>query len=279
VEFVGGSGVGVLTSSHIPNGEIRAGLIVCPGLFNDLAKNHRRETLLARALADRGIAALRFDYRGTGNSGADGFEATFESMVDDARRAAEHLTERARLDEVAFLGTRVGALVAAAAVERGDTPLALWEPVVDIDRYFRDCFRARLMSELKRATSRDDKREDLLSVMQREGSVDVLGYPVRANLYESLRGRTVAGESGQHARPFLLVQFSRRPALRSEYEQLVAALESRGASVSARVFEREESWWFNEDVRRVEDTATEARALLEMTTEWLDRQLRARQAA
>src|SRR3954447_25668070 len=64
------------------------GVLLCGSLYQDLHLNYRPEVLLARALAARGFAVARFQYRGTGNSDdIDGGAVTWESMVADARAA------------------------------------------------------------------------------------------------------------------------------------------------------------------------------------------------
>ncbi|MDP8959415.1 MAG: alpha/beta hydrolase, partial [Actinomycetota bacterium] len=99
---------------HLPEGRPRAGIVVCSPLHAEFLRNYRREVLVARALAARGFAVQRFHYRGTGSSDGQASEATYETMRQDALLAAGHVLERSGATRLGFLGTRWGALVAAA---------------------------------------------------------------------------------------------------------------------------------------------------------------------
>jgi alpha/beta superfamily hydrolase len=56
-------------------------------------KNIKTAAYLGRALADRGVAVLRLDFRGLGESEGDFAEATLTTNVEDVIAAAEFLTE------------------------------------------------------------------------------------------------------------------------------------------------------------------------------------------
>ena len=107
-------------------------VILLHGFTGNALESHRLFILMARLLADHGIAAFRFDFRGSGNS-----EGTFDQMtpsreVEDARAALRLLETRPDvLDRSRFgiLGLSMGGLVAAltAGVESVKS-LCLWAP-------------------------------------------------------------------------------------------------------------------------------------------------------
>lgn len=74
--------------------------------------------LLAQALAERGIASLRYDKRGIGASAYEGLREDalrFELLVDDAVALGQSLQQDARFDGLVLLGHSEGALIATLA--------------------------------------------------------------------------------------------------------------------------------------------------------------------
>jgi exosortase A-associated hydrolase 1 len=93
--------------------------------------SHRQFTLLARSLAQAGIPAMRFDYRGMGDS--EGAARGFEQIQDDLRAAIDCFFAQAPgLAGVALWGLCDGASAAAlyAAGDPRVTGLALLNPWV-----------------------------------------------------------------------------------------------------------------------------------------------------
>ncbi|MFE6287016.1 alpha/beta hydrolase family protein [Streptomyces sp. NPDC057877] len=70
---------------------------------------------VARGLAGRGVAVLRLDFTGLGESGGDFGTTDFTSNVDDLVRAAGHLRERHRAPALLVGHSLGGAAVLAAA--------------------------------------------------------------------------------------------------------------------------------------------------------------------
>jgi len=79
------------------------------------SKETRAATYLAAALAERGIATLRFDFTGLGGSGGDFANTNFTSNVDDLVAAADFLRARYRAPEILVGHSLGGAAVLAAA--------------------------------------------------------------------------------------------------------------------------------------------------------------------
>lgn len=72
---------------HRPDRPARRGVLIVVGGPQYRVGSHRQFLLLARALAGSGIAAMRFDYRGLGDS--EGSFAGFEAIDDDIRSAID----------------------------------------------------------------------------------------------------------------------------------------------------------------------------------------------
>lgn len=91
----------------------------------------------SRYLAERGIASLRFDFRGSGESDGTFEEMTVSGEISDAEKAIEFFTGLKEIDEkrVALVGLSMGGLVSACTAGRNPEKLkavALWSAVGDM---------------------------------------------------------------------------------------------------------------------------------------------------
>lgn len=267
LEFFGPARSKLFGSLHAPLDRPRGGLVVCCPQHAEFLKNYRREVDLARSLAERGIAVQRFHYRGTGNSEGDAEDATFDSMCEDAMLAAERLVDKTGVTNLAFLGTRWGGLTAAATAARhfDGVPLALWEPVTDPRRNLTQIYRAALIPELKEGGVRA-LEEPPLQQLERNGSLDILGYSIYWSQYEKAVQQSLDGLLGDKPRPILIVQISRRDELRREYGRLQAKLENSGFSITNRIVTGDETWWFASEPSQM---AVVSNGLIDVTTRWL----------
>lgn len=270
--FFGPGGERMLGLLHLPAGPAAGAVLILSPIEAELLKNYPREVELARDLAARGMAVLRFHYRGAGNSDGASARLTLDSMIEDGRAAAEILRETRGNPRVGFLGTRLGALAAAAlAREAGGAPLVFWEPVLDGERYFRELLRYRLMYELKEWTP-DRPRpstEGLFAELREQGHVELFGMVLHRALYESLEGRPLEETLGDRTSPVLLVQMGGAASLRPELGRFVERLGARGVPVDDARVGGDIAWWFDMDEAADPD-------LIRATREWFLRQLATR---
>ena len=132
---------------HLPDdGNVTGAVVLCPPLGYDHVLSYRAMRFVAQELAARGLAALRFDYVGEGDSvGESGVEVAPERWMASIARAVEYLRESGT-PNVALLGLGIGALLANEAAHAVDvTALALWDPELSGRRWLR---RQRSLYEL-----------------------------------------------------------------------------------------------------------------------------------
>ena len=98
-ECAGQAMFGVLS---LPDQPARRAVLIVVGGPQYRAGSHRQFTLLARRLAEQGIAALRFDYRGMGDS--EGEARSFEDVGDDLRSAVDYLAAVPGIEDVVIWG-------------------------------------------------------------------------------------------------------------------------------------------------------------------------------
>jgi hypothetical protein len=237
-------------------------VLVCSSVFGDFTANYHRERLLGRALASFGHGVIRFHYAGEGNSQGERRDMTFASLCADSRAVFDHALSLG-FSEFAVLGTRLGALVAAATVApMPSVPLALWEPVTQPLRFVRDAQRARRMSQI--AQEREGQSTDWRQELERNGMLDLLGYDVYSPFVDSLKDVDLLTILGSTARPLFIARFR---GLASEKDPLADALSDRGFAVESENVDLSESWFLHTEL------VAESRDLITATTAWLHKVL------
>lgn len=128
--FVGEPQRRLLTVFRAAQGHARAALLLCPPLFHEHFLSYRLLSLVAARLAERGIASLRFDYYGTGDSWGSETDFTLAGALDDAEVALAELARRVPHVPRIALGARAGAWIAARLAQRHGLALWLWQPLL-----------------------------------------------------------------------------------------------------------------------------------------------------
>ena len=230
----GAACVGVVAMPTFPAAPAQVGVVIVVGGPQYRVGSHRQFVLLARALAAAGIPALRFDYRGMGDS--DGERRNFERIEADIGCAVAALVRETGVSGVVLWGLCDGAS-AALMYAAGDPRIA---GVVALNPWARSAQIAAVTRVrhyyLRRIVSGEFWRKALA------GGVGILRGA--RELAQSLRGALHDGSASsddylgrmhdgwsRFQRPLLLV-LSGRDFTAREFEEWVAQDDERKALLS-----------------------------------------------
>ncbi|MDA8045986.1 MAG: alpha/beta fold hydrolase [Actinomycetota bacterium] len=185
---------------------------MCPAVGSDEGSESRKAYRhLAEALTDRGIASLRIDYPGTGDSvgpwsGPDRVDAWRSGI-----RSAHRVAQSTGTSRVFLVGTRLGAILAAeAALELPSAGLVLWDPCPTGRMFLR---QQMLLAAAYGANQPED------------GSVAGLAYTYSEDVTSAIRELALSTVVDASRQPVLLAS----PRTKS-MGQTIDAVESRPSS-------------------------------------------------
>ena len=139
VSFPSG-GADIIGVLHLPEASPAPGLIMCHGFTGHKAETHRLFVAAARDFCRHGLAVLRFDFRGSGDSAGEFREMTVSREIADAAAELDFLSARAEVDSerLGVLGLSLGGCVAACLAGRDARvgALVLWSAVAHLERLF-----------------------------------------------------------------------------------------------------------------------------------------------
>ena len=216
----GASGTGTTTRANVD----KIGVVMAPGLGHEYVRNHRALRQLAVRLAKAGIAVLRFDYFGIGDSAGELADGNPELWSDDLTRAMGELRRRTAVEKVAVLGFRHGASLAVrVGLQRGGIDeLVLWDPVVSGTKAVEDL--RRLQADVEAAkTAKWEPSAD--------GTVEVLGFAWPTVLLDGLGFIDLLAVDRAPADAMMVIETSTDTGMTDDFVQRLRDVK---ASVEAR---------------------------------------------
>lgn len=271
-EFFGSGAERLFGLRYLPaSGSPLAGVVMCGPILAQFRAHYRNGTLVARALAARGVAVQRFHYRGMGNSDGEVSNLDLSSMHEDAAAAGARLTEMIGSVPIAYFGVNVGAYPAAVASRPGQM-LVLDSPPPNGRHYFRNAVRAHAVYAMQRENKENLTTEDLLEQL-RGGSRDValLGCRLSLGLYETMVATSLVEEVGDSSRPILMIGLGEEGSLRPEGERMRSELVERGFPVEVAVRDKVDPFWYVEN--SAPEDQPEIAVTAERITDWVQRQI------
>lgn len=153
-------GMNIVASLVLPKGLRRPPIV----LFLNGYAGDRKEILvtgtdeyiwerLSRILAEQGLASLRIDFRGSGDSDGDFTMATFSTQISDALAAVEFISRNLRdqvdWKNIGIIGFSQGGLVGSCTAARDNRvdSLCLWSPVSQAPMVYENLFSKEGMKQ------------------------------------------------------------------------------------------------------------------------------------
>jgi exosortase A-associated hydrolase 2 len=228
------------------------GLVYCPPFGEERNQSHPASARAARALAAAGVAVLRFDFSGCGDSEGDLEDASIEDWLAEIAAAEAALREKAGVARVGFWGLRAGANLAALhASGRADTALlALWHPVPDPRTYMRQYLRQRVATGLAAGASggaggpggeKGESIQGLSARIEAGETIEVMGYPIARKLFASFDSRAAGPDKGEYPFPVGIFAIAEAEEPPQSLKRMADALAARGTAELIHV--REEPFW------------------------------------
>jgi exosortase A-associated hydrolase 2 len=217
------------------------GMVLCPPFGEEMAMTYARLAAWSKRLALHRIAVLRFHPYGTGESEGSFADFTLSSAVSDTVTAAGWARGKLRVPHLGLLGLRFGASLAVRAAQSEEVDfLVLWSPILNLQQYFRDLLRLRILKEMihqqqsrVRLTS-----QGMIQQFEMGACVDLFGYELSPELYREMIAAT---EWPQHA-PAGKILWLAQPAEAPAALPIVERWRAQGSVVDLQMLKTPAFW-------------------------------------
>jgi len=242
-----------------------ASWVLCPALAQEAGNAQRFMVDWARALSRQGYWALRFHYRGYGDSDGAEEDYAIEDHLADIHAAIAEVERRTGAPCRGLCGLRLGATMAAvaAAQRRPHLHLILWEPVVSGQAYLDALLRLVMAKEIARNRATPRSRETLRQCLEQGEVLVADGHALTHRLSQSLSAIDLLHLKPPQG-PVFLAQFSRKPEpkLRNELVALTQAY-AKNADVQVHRLSMPRPWALERDL------PAKVEPLFTATLEWI----------
>jgi len=162
-------------------------LVLVPPFAEEMNKSRHMVTLISQALVNQNHGLALFDLYGTGDSEGVLSDATLESWRHDLEVYLKYL-KRAYECPLDVLCLRFGALIYLGSQESLalTEDVHLWNPVLNGKLFMAQFFRMRIAAEMMRPLGDKLTMQNLIDEMGVSEFIEVGGYPVSQELYDSI---------------------------------------------------------------------------------------------
>jgi exosortase A-associated hydrolase 2 len=236
----------IFVMEHAPLGAKSGGaVVIVPPFAEEMNRSRRMFTLLGQALGQHGVATFVVDLSGTGESGGDFGEATWDEWLNDVALVVRTASERGH-ERISLVGVRLGAALALDCIARemvGDVSrLMLWQPVLDGSAMFTQFLRLRLVSSLKASANAKETTSGLRTKLNAGESLEIAGYTVSPALAKQIDTVRLADLAKRAARPLAWLEVLGRDVATAPSANTIAKLRGEGVEIDYQRIEGEPFW-------------------------------------
>ena len=223
---------------HIPNSDSKSNklpIVIAPPLFEERKSAYAALRRLAQDLTAAGHPVMRFDYRGSGESGGSSGTRRWENLAQDVMSVRKTLAALSGKRDSALVGLRLGgtlalqesiraggeAVLAFAPIVAGATQVRLWK------------MRSKIRAELTTATAGSAGSAAATETL------DFDGYDVHPKFFDDVAAIDLVKDLGRLSCPGLVAQLSHRQDAAPESTKLMEILGSRAKFECLRM----EAFW------------------------------------
>ncbi len=229
-------------------------VLLLHGFTGDKTGPHRLFVHATRALAAAGIAALRFDMRGSGESEGEFQDVTIATELSDAQAALDWLTARPEVDpqRVGLLGLSLGGLLASILAGRNASRiqgLAYWSAAANAEVFMHTANRTAEKSGVSTGS--------LMDQLLTQGYIMVWSYPVGLQMIQTFFQQEPLDELRPYSGKAIIIHNTSDPTVPASQ-----------ASVYAKHFDSRATVHLLDDNTHTFDTPPIERQAIQLTVEW-----------
>ncbi|TYB60125.1 alpha/beta fold hydrolase [Nonomuraea sp. PA05] len=191
-------GLALRATLHLPDGGARRPAVVFVHGFSSNRMENRSFVLMARLLEEHGIASVRFDLSGHGESDGDFFDVTITGEIAETRSVIGAVRDLGFADpgRIALVGMSMGGVVAGivAAEEPGIRAACLWSPAAVAPFEVGAGFL---------------KGRDIRAELKEQGYFDADSHRMSPALVDDIAGLDVYGRSRPYTGPVRIIHGDR----------------------------------------------------------------------
>lgn len=196
---------------YLPDSTPEKAVVLCEPFADEKRCAFRMLVRLAEKLVDAGIAVMRFDVSGTGDSSSTHADAKWDDWCEETVAAVAFIKEQSGAKSCHVMGFRSGALLAAYAASKVQCcGISLVEPILTGAALLKDLeMRQGIQAMMNAKAKTNDGTAEVVEDNLPEGFKDFAGFVVSPTLAEQLSKADLATLCGQlHGTTIQLIRVS-----------------------------------------------------------------------